>query len=168
MGRYEFASAQLEDLTSLLADRPDLASRMTVGNDGAVNGLPFIVDESAAQALVARARYVDTPELAGVAYLVAFRQDVFPFTAGDFWYAFQGISADGTWYVAVTFVMEADMFPAEVRPGQARRLTNARRWARYVTESIATLNGASPDAFDPPLTSIDALVQSITFGEATP
>ena len=139
LGRYEWASAQLEALTSLLEDRPDLASHMTPGADGSIDPLPFIVDDSAAQALDARARYVDTPELAGVAYLTAFRQDVSPFTAGDFWYTFQGISTDGTWYVAVDFVIEADMFPARVSPRQARRLTNARRWSRYVTESIGTL-----------------------------
>jgi hypothetical protein len=165
---YDWASAQLEELTSLLADRPALNSRMTVGEDGGVDPLPFILDNSAAQALLARARYVDTPELAGVAYLTAFRQDVSPFAAGDFWYTFQGISSDGAWYVAVDFVIEADDFPAKVSPRQARRLTNARRWTRYVNDSIQTLNAAGPDAFDPPLTSIDALVQSITFGPATP
>ena len=91
LGRYEWASAQLEALTSLLEARPDLASHMTPGADGSIDPLPFIVDDSAAQALDARARYVDTPEVAGVAYLTAFRQDVSPFTAGDFWYTFQGI-----------------------------------------------------------------------------
>jgi len=160
---YDWASGQLEALESLLAARPDLASVTTVGADGGTQPLPFIVDNSAAQAIAARAEYVDTPELSGIAYLTAFRQDVFPFAAGDFWYTFQGLSADGAWYVAADFVIDASMFPETVTARDANRIATARRWARYVDQSIQTLNGATSDAFTPALSSIDALVQSITF-----
>lgn len=160
---YEWASRQLEDLTSLLGARPDLASHMAVGDDGSTEPLPFVLDYSAAQAIDARAHYVDTPQLAGIAYLTVFRQDVYPFAASDFWYTFQGLSADGAWYVAVDFVIDASMFPAKVTAKDANRIGTGKRWTKYLNESIQTLNGAAPDVFTPPLTSVDALVQSITF-----
>ncbi len=164
---YDWASRQLEGLTSLLDQRPDLASRTADGDDGSTESLPFVLDGSAGQAIDARAHYVETPQLAGIAYVTVFRQDVYPFAASDFWYTFQGLSLDGAWYVAVDFAIEAGMFPAKVSRKDAKRMNSAKRWARYVDQSGETLNAAAPDAFKPPLTSIDALVESITF-EAAP
>jgi hypothetical protein len=161
--RYAWASGKLEELESLLAARPDLATRTALADDGGIDPLPFVADSSAAQAIIARAQYVDTPDLSGIAYLTVFRQDVFPFAAADFWYTFQGLSDDGEWYVAVDFIIEAGMFPERVTARDARRVSTARRWADYVNRSLLTLNEAAPDAFTPPLSSIDALVRSITF-----
>jgi len=158
---YADASLRVTQLQTLLADRPDLATYMTATNDGIVNELPYLPVFPAAQAIQARAQYIDTPQLAGVAFLTAFRQDVSPFAAGDFWYTFQGLSTDGTRYVSVSWVVNATMFPARVGAKEANH--QAKRWLKYLNESIATLNGATPDAFTPPLTSIDALVRSITF-----
>ncbi|CAN5482381.1 hypothetical protein BH24CHL9_BH24CHL9_16370 [soil metagenome] len=159
---YEEASGQLEALEALLGDRPDLGVFMAVPDDSGGERLPHLpVDLAAAQVLRARATYVDTPELSGIAYLAAYRQDVAPFTTGDFWYTFQGLSADGAWYVAADFVVEAGMFPRRVSVRQVNRV--ADRWVSYLTESTSTLNDAGPDEFTPNLTSVDALVQSITF-----
>jgi hypothetical protein len=157
------ASQQLEDLTTLLSERPDLAAFMDVADDGSGEPLPFLPVIPAAQVIRAQAQYVETPQVAGIAYLAAYRQDVSPFAAGDFWYTFQGISADGAWYVAVDVVVDASMFPAEITAKDAARVADGEQYSQYLAESIETLNGASADAFDPPLTSIDALVQSITF-----
>ena len=159
----DWASRQREALESLLAERPDLALRTAVSDDGGIEALPFVSDGSAAQAILARAHYVDTPALEGIAYLTVFRQDIFPFAAGDFWYTFQGLSADGERYVAADFRIDASMFPETVTSADARRVDTGRRWARYLDESLPKLDGAAPDAFTPSLASIDALVQSITF-----
>jgi hypothetical protein len=156
---YDIASQRATQLKTLLADRPDLAGYMQVTGDGSVKALMPVFP--AAQAIQARAQYIDTPQLAGVAYLTGFRQDVSPFAAGDFWYTFQGLSTDGTRYVSVSWIVRATMFPARIGAKAANRQAN--RWVKYLTESIATLNAAAPTAFTPPLTSIDALVQSITF-----
>jgi hypothetical protein len=160
---YDQASQELEALTSLLSGRPDLAAFMEVADDGSGDSLPFLPVFPAAQVIRARAQYVETPQLAGIAYVTAYRQDVSPFAAGDFWYTFQGLSADGSWYVAVDFVVDASMFPAEVTAKEANRIANGKRYTQYLGESIQRLNGAAADAFTPPLTSIDALVRSITF-----
>lgn len=160
---YDWASRQLEGLTSLLEQRPDLANDSMDGDPGDTQSLPYVRFVGAGQAIHAKAHYIDTPELAGIAYLTAFRQDVYPFSATDFWYTFQGLSHDGTWYVAVDFSIEAEVFPAKVSRKDVSRLNSAKQWAKYAAQSSRSLNGAAPDAFDPPLTSIDAVVESITF-----
>ena len=160
---YDEATQQLEQLTGLLADRPDLGAFTAVSSDGSGDALPYLPTMPASQVIRARAQYVDTPELSGVAYLTAYRQDVSPFAAGDFWYTFQGLSTDGEWYVAVDFVVDASMFPAKVTAKDANRMNSANAYAKYLTESVLKLNDATPEAFAPPLTAVDALVRSITF-----
>jgi hypothetical protein len=162
---YEAATAQLDELRALLAERPDLAAFMEVGSDASAGGLPHLpFDLGAAQVLRARATYVDTAQLSGIAYIAAYRQDVFPFSADEFWYTFQGLSADGDWYVSADFQVEAGMFPARARVPRRDQDRFVRQWDEYLEESTRALNDADPGAFGPPLTSVDALVRSITFG----
>ena len=163
---HEWQSRQLADLRSLLDERPDLGRYTAAGEGGASLPLPFVLDGSAAQAIDARAHYIDTPDLAGIAYLTVFRQGLYPFAAGDFWYTFQGLSDDGEWYVAADFQVEADMFPAKVTKKDARRLGSTNRWIEYQEQSVQTLDGAAGEAFKPPLTSIDDLVRSIVTGSS--
>jgi hypothetical protein len=161
---FDWQSRQMAELQALLDERPDLAEYLAPGEEGQPLLLPYVLDGSAGQGMEARAHYIDTPEVSGVAYLTVFRQDIFPFAAGDFWYTFQGLSADGEWYVAADFKVEASMFPAEVSQKDAKRLTKQDRWYAYQAESVETADAAAADAFTPPLSSIDALVESITFG----
>ncbi len=161
---HDWQSRQLAELQSLLAERPDLAPYTAAGQGGASLPLPFVLDGSAAQAIDARVRYIDTPELAGIAYLTVFRQDLFPFAAGDFWYTFQGLSTDGEWYVAADFEVEADMFPEKVGQKDVRAVRTAKKWMAYQEQSVQTLDAAAADAFTPPLSSIDDLIESIVTG----
>ncbi len=158
---HGWQAQQLTELQSLLDERPDLAPYTAPGEGGASLPLPFVLDGSAAQAIDARAQYIDTSSLAGIAYLTVFRQDLFPFAAGDFWYSFQGLSADGEWYVAADFKIEADMFPAKVSGKDAKQVGTAKKWMAYQEQSVQTLEAATADAFTPPLSSIDDLIMSI-------
>lgn len=165
---YGQASEELAMLNGLLSDRPDLAAYEEVAPDGSGSALPYLPVMPASQVIRARAQYIDTPALAGVAYVTAFRQDVSPFAASDFWYTFQGLSTDGAWYVAADFVTEAGMFPLKVTAKEADRIADPERYVEYLAQSVAQLDEAAPDAFSPPTASIDALVRSITFeDEAT-
>jgi hypothetical protein len=157
------SAQQLDELTSLLAERPDLAAYMEVTDDGSGDSLPFVPVIPAAQVIRARAQYVDTAQVTGVAYVTVLRQDISPFASSDFWYTFQGLSTDGSWYVSADFVVDASMFPEEVTVKDANRIADATHYPAYLKDSIQALNEAAPNAFAPPLTTIDALVQSITF-----
>jgi hypothetical protein len=155
----EVSNRQVEALRALLEDRAALADFMAVTEDG-YEPLPHLpVETAAAQALHARATFIDTAELTGIAYLLGYRQDVFPFRAGDFFYTFQAMSTDGEWYVSGDFALEADGFPEEVTQRDARSI--ARRWVAYLEQTVQQLDSAAPDAFSPPLTAIDALIGSI-------
>ena len=164
---YQLASRQLERLQELLAERPDPATLESI-TDQQVVDLPYLPIEGAALAIGARVGFIDTPELAGVAYVTGFRQDTFPFARDDFWYTFQGLSADGQWYVSVSWIVRATMFPARVSDSAARRIgRTAASWERYIRQSVRTLDAAEPSAFRPSLEALDALVRSIDFDSVT-
>jgi len=160
---YDQASRELEALSRLLGERPELVGSVEFTAGGTGGTLPYLPVMPAAQVIRAKAHYIDTAELAGVAYITAFRQDVEPFAADDFWYTFQGLSADGAWYVAADFVVDASLFPEKVRAKDAERISDPESYASYLSQGVASLEEATPDAFTPPLASIDALVESITF-----
>lgn len=160
---YPIATRQLTTLQRLLAERPDPAT-LEASDVDAPPSVPYLPIPEAGQPIVARVAYIDTPELSGVAYVTGFRQDVSPFARDDFWYTFQGLSADGQWYVAVNWVIRAGMFPRTLTERDYQRAgSSASRWSRYIRRSVATLDAAAPTEFRPSLDTLDALVRSIDF-----
>ena len=59
------------------------------------------------------------------------------------------------------FLAGAAGFPNRISQQDARR--ESKRWRDSLRESTATLAANTADTFSPPLGSIDALVESITF-----
>ncbi|MEO8393817.1 MAG: META domain-containing protein [Chloroflexota bacterium] len=160
---YAQAGQEYQNLQNLLTQHPDLTQFMVPDSSGGnVNNLPYLPGVGAAQAIRARANYVDTPSMSGVSYLTAFRQDVSPFTGNEFLYTFQGLSKDGAHYVAATFSLNTGLFPASI-PSDFDYTTFGQTLNDYMTKSIATLNGGQPTDFTPSLTDLDALVQSFSF-----
>lgn len=153
---YSDAESAFQQLQTLLAQRPNLASYMTVAEDGSGQPLPFLPSIPAGQAIRARAQYVETPVVRGVSYVTVYRQDVSPFTGGEFVYTFQGLSQDGAYYVSAILNMDTTVFPAEL-PAFDPNTFDA---PQYFNESIQQLNQAGTEAFTPSLSSLDVLVQS--------
>jgi hypothetical protein len=162
-GPYEFPFQQLQQLQTLLAERPDLEPFMTVAaDDMSANKLPFMPVLPAAQVIRARAQYVETSALQGISYVTVYRQDASPFTSNEFLATFQGISADGTYYVSVVARLNTGLFPSEI-PADFDPEAFAETMNDYLNESIATLNAAAPQDFTPALPALDGLVQSLAF-----
>lgn len=157
---YEQASFQLANLQNLVAARPDLALNMVATEDNSVD-LPFMPVFPASQVVRGQAHYIDTPAVSGVAYIAAYRQDVSPLTANEFWYTFQGLTADGATYVSAVFPVSASAFPAEIAADYDYDALSAD-YLGYLNESIALLNSAAPSDFTPDISTLDALVQTIT------
>lgn len=163
---YPDSIQQVQALQNLVAQRPDLASYMIVNGDNtASTDLPFLPVMPAAQAIRARAQYVETPALKGVSYVTVYRQDVSPFINNEFRYTFQGMSNDGLYYVSVVFMVTAPDFPAEI-PSDFDYDTFTAGFVDYLTESVGKLNNAAAETFTPSLTMLDALAQSFTFSGA--
>lgn len=153
------AEAALEQLKTLLDERPDLDIFMTVGEDMSGVTLPFLPAIAAGQVVRARAQYVETSQVRGISYVTAYRQDMGPFASGEFFYTFQGLSADGTYYISAVLNFDTSLFPAELEPFDPMTFNNVE----YLNQSIARLNEAGAEVFTPSLSLLDDLVQTFVF-----
>jgi hypothetical protein len=156
----EARESQIIQMQSLLDQRPDLASYMTMDST-ILNALPFLPVFPAAQVIRARAQYVETDAVMGISYITVYRQDIGPFIASEFMYTFQGMSKDGMYYISAMFPVEPSMFPAEY---PVVDLTTFDMVA-YANDSIAQLNAAVPEDVTPSLTSVDAVFASFAFAQ---
>ncbi len=155
---YPWASEQLTQLRTLLETRPDIA---TLEDRSAMAALPYMSGGEAAPIVRALPHFIDTPQLSGIAYVAAFGQDVYRMGRDDFRYIFQGLSADGSRYIEVSWVLRVPGFPknsgydpADDRPGH---------YDRYLDGVVSKLDATDASAIKPPLDELDAFVRSITF-----
>ena len=155
---YEFVQQQVADLRALLAERPDLSPYMVgLGVERNIV-LPYLPPLNAAQAIRARAQYMETAGFEGIAYVTVYRQDVSPFVGREFFYTFQGLSRDGKFYIGATVWLNTELFPAEI--GDLDYEAFIPVYQEYLEESIATLNAGSASDFTPSLDTMDAIFAS--------
>jgi hypothetical protein len=153
----------LETLQGLIDQQTDLTPYMEGAYDDEYR-LPYIpVGGGAVQMLRARAEYFETDELVGLRYLVAYVQDMYPFSSHSFRYVFEGISKDRRYLFSATFNISTTVFPEQPSLDNFDHETFGSQIPEYVRESSAQLNAASPEDFTPSLTLLDAVGLSLTF-----
>jgi hypothetical protein len=160
---YDYSQTQVDQLSALLADRPDLSVYTQPEGIAQQTLLPFLPIVNALQAIRAQAHYVDLPTLSGIAYVTTFRQSAYPFVSGEFLYTFQGLSADGQYYVSALFTLDAQMFPQDV-PADFNFDAWMADLSTYYAESQSALETAAPGSFTPSLDMADAVFASFSFG----
>lgn len=162
IAQYDFLQAQAEQLQALIDEQADLSAYEVPLSDSSNVQLPFIPLLTHAQVLRARAHYIETDALKGIAYVNYVTAAGEPLMNTSFWYAVQAISNDGQYYVSANFRPTTDLFPSELAADFDPETFYAEMDA-YLTESIATLNAAEPTDFTPSLDSFDAIIESMQF-----
>lgn len=159
LGGYVFANNQLVALQDILERRPDLTMYETVEDNLSAINLPFLPTFPAGQVLRARAHYLETEDLSGIAFVTAYAQDASPFVSTNFLYTFQGISSDGRYYVSAIFPLVTTLFDDQI-PSDFSYETFIAGLTDYMIESIGRLNAGTPSDFVPALDAMDAIIQS--------
>ncbi|HRQ41592.1 MAG TPA: hypothetical protein PLD25_27040 [Chloroflexota bacterium] len=146
---HDLARRQIEQLQALLAARPS-----TPGGT-----LPYLPLINSAQDFHSQVAYLAFANGAGVRYVTAFSQDSSPVTNQRLIYTFQGLTADGQYYVAAFFPVTTAVLPDtfQVDDWEAFSLN----YATYVAETKAVLNDLTPPGFAPDLRLLDAVVTSL-------
>ncbi len=102
---------------------------------------------------------------AGVRFVTQFTQEITPVTASSLTYVFQGLTADGAFFVAAFFPITSTMLAADVtQVAKDERDQLKRDYTGYIAGMVQRLNG-NPERFAPSLTALDALVTSLTISQ---
>lgn len=159
-GDFPFFVEQLDQLSQILAERPDL-NQYVVADTTSPDAprLPFLPIFPAAQVFRAHPEYIQLPNIQGIRYLVYYSQAMNPLAEGEVFYTFQGISDDGQYYISAILPVNTELIPADW-PG----VDNPEAYQEYLMNIVGTLTAADPQTFSPTLNTLDALAASVRVG----
>lgn len=143
----------IDGMWALLAEKP-------ADPEGSIPTLPVW---NAAQFMHAAVEYVDFQNGSGVRFLTQYGQAVWPVNNQDLFYSFQGMTADGTYYVVAVLPVSHPSLPAngdEVAETQDYD-TFSENFEPYLAEVAADLTAQDPASFTPSLAVLDSLAASI-------
>ncbi|MBD2260874.1 hypothetical protein [Pseudanabaena sp. FACHB-2040] len=146
---FEEEAATLEDI---LASQPDLETLET---------LPYLPEVEGDQLFHAAPTYLEFEGGTGIRYITAYGLDVSPLTTERVFYTFQGLTEDGR-YISAVFPIETGLFTDAATLEGAEYNAFAARYEEYLAETRDRIATANPETgFTPPLTQLDALIESI-------
>jgi hypothetical protein len=145
-----------------------LLSESTVPTNDQVPGVPMFNATKVFGSQIAR---VNMQNGGGVRMVTTYAQGVNPISNYDLMYQFQGLTSDGSYYVIANLPINASFLAAQQDPGAPLpeggipfpdlSTANADQINAYVQAVADRLNGADPESFQPQLSQLDALIQSI-------
>ncbi len=147
------AAKRIDALRQLLQSKPE--------DTGAE--LPFLPLRNEVQQMRADVGYLPFSGGQGVRYLTQYSQGPIPINNQGLFYTFQGLTDDGRYYVAAILPVAHSMLPADAESlPQSERDAASADFAQYLSDTTKALNAQNGAGFQPALTELDALVQSIT------
>ncbi len=131
-----------------------LAARRTDGNEE----IPFLPWADVAQPFRSHVGFVEFQNGAGIGFVTAYAIEPSPVTNQVLEYTFQGLTADGTAYVSLSFPIAAAILKDEERIDDWEAFT--RGYDAYVSDQTRRLDALPARAFVPGLDRIDAMIRS--------
>ena len=130
--------------------------------------LPFLPAFNAAQMFHSNEQTLTFQSGKGIRFLTQYGQAPYPVNNNSLFYTFQGLTDDGAYYVAAILPVSAAFLPADGNPdtplppdGVPFDWENFQNIEQHFELVKQKLNATDPNAFNPALTNLDTLVQSI-------
>ena len=160
-GDFPAFIAQLDELTRLLAERPDLNQYVATDfADLTALALPFLPTLPAAQVFRVLPQYIEVDGIRGIRYLVYFSQAPNPIEEGEVFYTFQGITSDGQHYVSLMLPVDTNAITLEAPTVDVEDFAAA--YQQYLQDVVGAINATGGEGFSPSLRTLDALAQSVS------
>lgn len=145
-------------LQSILAGKP--------ADPGSVPQLPFW---NAGQMFFSNPAYLEFWNGSGIRYLAQYGQALSPVNNHDIFYSFQGLTADGKYWVsAILPVNHPTLQPTYDNPAPADYTQFEDDYENYSAGLRASLEAQPPDTFMPSLDSLDGMIRSMWIGPLGP
>jgi hypothetical protein len=156
-----WAESSLTRLQALLASP---ATPLTNDN---LSTVPF--NGAAAQQYAAQAKFIPFNGGNGVSMISQYSQFPGPILKDNSFYHYEGLTSDGKYFVAALFPVYLPLQSTAENPNAdslpnpyPSDITDTAALTAYYQGITDTLTAASPDSFQPSLTLVDSLIQSIT------
>ena len=111
------------------------------------------------QVFRSQVKYLDFQNGSGVRFITQYAVEAVPVTNREIFYSFQGLTQDGSYYVAAYFPITAAGLDDE--PIVENWEAFSAGYQNYLVETVGHLNTLSSDQFEPNLNLLDALIQSL-------
>ncbi len=125
--------------------------------------LPFLPVFNAGQIFFAHYQVLPFVNGSGIRFLTEYAQYYAPVNNNDLFYTYQGMTADGQYWISAILPINHPMLPAD-----ANNPPNGQTWEEfsnayepYIADMVNQLNSQPPESFIPTLTALDALASSI-------
>jgi hypothetical protein len=130
--------------------------------------IPFLPAFNAAQMFHSNEQLLSFQSGQGIRFLTQYGQAPYPVNNESLFYTFQGMTDDGAYYVSAILPVTAAFLPADGNPdtplpadGVPFDWENFLNMDQHFALVKQKLNATDPNAFNPTLTDLDALIQSI-------
>ena len=147
----ELSGDEAAALQQFLAQRP-----------AAPDTIPFMPHFNAGQMLRSQVAYIDFGNGSGVRFLTHYSQAAMPVNNNELFYTFQGLTADGRYYVAAVLPVSHPSLPAngnDVPGGDWEAF--AQNYENYVRQVEAQLDAEDGASFVPSLFLLDGMIRSL-------
>ena len=149
----DMVSGTVEQMQSLLAGSTALAS---------AESLPYLPLANAHQVFHAQVTRLSFSGGDGIRYLTAFAQGPWPLSESEIFYTYQGMTADGQYYLSMQFPVRSNILPETPDASTVDPAT----FQSQLDQTVGQLDALAPGQFTPDLQTLDALVESILIGDA--
>lgn len=153
--RDPIVNEQMDNLKSILSNPSN-----------SLDNLPVLPIQFAARHFQSQAQVINFQNGSGIRYLTQFDQYPAIVSNQEMFYIFMGLSQDGKYFISAYLPASAAFLPADSNPQTALPVDGIPYPSNneveiYYATIAEKLNGTAPSAFNPTLSVLDALIQSI-------
>jgi hypothetical protein len=164
LGLYD--TARFREVNPNVGDLLDRLQDMLDSRPADPENVPLISIFNAAQMITADVKYLDFEGGRGVRFVTQYGQAVWPINNYDLFYAFSGLSDDGSTLIVAIMPIANQALPDnadEIISGDMESFMQG--FEAYIASTAVMLNSAAPESFTPNIERLDDLMRSI---ELTP
>jgi hypothetical protein len=160
IGVYDTASFRA--VNPNVGDRLDELQALLDARPAAPDSVPLVPVFNAAQMITAAVEYIDFDGGSGVRFVTQYGQAVWPINNKDMFYAFTGLSDDGSLLITAIMPVANQALPDDAEEVLAGDMQSFEQgYEDYLAATESMLDSAPPASFTPNLDLLDDLMGSI-------
>ncbi len=147
----------------LIQNRVKALQDLIGGGPLGTGALPLLPIFNAMEEIHVQYKVVPFRNGSGIRYLTQYTQFADPINNYEMFYSFQGLTADGQYWVSAILPISSGLVGADSNaiPGGMTQEQFSSQFESYRTEISNTLNAADPNSFAPAISALDNLIGSI-------